>query len=158
MKYIDFNDKAITCISAKQWQEIGSMEYFRSKDAKTEQDRTNAELTVVNLGFTDGITLDENGKKVIDKQKTNCTCGIVMLDKQKQQWFFSIQDNRGMLFTSQPACFETCEDAIDSAKLCKDATTAIEMFEILAKKFPKLQSQIKNQINLLNSLNTEPTL
>ena len=54
MKFVDFNDKALKCISLEQWQELAIDQSHLSTNPKAISDE-QLEVTIVCLSYDDGV-------------------------------------------------------------------------------------------------------
>ena len=55
MKFIDFSDKAIDCISIEQWRRLAKMERNGFENSSSKESAQNSEVILVCLSYDDGI-------------------------------------------------------------------------------------------------------
>lgn len=166
MKFIDFSSESFECVSPQQWRTFAEMEYNLSNSNANEQEENKKQINLVCLGYDDGKRTSVSAswlgpvslrKTLVHKDKITCKCAVITFDPHQQKWFFTLEEKGTILYTSQPANFETWEEAIEAAKLCKDAKDIYEMYDILARKYPKQASKIYDYVSFHKSMNGETT-
>ena len=151
MKFIDFNNKAIDCISIEQWRELAKLDNSRSINSKKLKDEEK-EVTVVCLSYDTGVRFERfdiaphmagKSKEVVHKELINCHYAEILYygPSNNKYWALNlnIDDN---LFPHSLTKFKTREDAINAARLCKNAKTLTEAGAIIAKEFPEFATKI----------------
>ena len=91
MKFIDFNDKAIDCISIEQWRRLAKKDNSRCKNSEAEKD-----ITLVCLSYDDGVRWERfdmaphmagKSKEVLHKELINCHFAeILYYGNQNAYW------------------------------------------------------------------------
>ena len=147
MKFIDFDDKAINCISIEQWRKVAKRDNSRCKNSEVEKD-----VTLVCLSYDDGIRRERvsiaphmagKTKEVLHKESIYCHFAeIFYYDIRKGFWCLHLNFSEYPDFPFGEVPFKTREDAIKAARLCKNAKTVVEAAEIIAKEFPEFATNI----------------
>ena len=155
MKFIDFNDKAIDCISIEQWRRLAKMERDRFKNSSPKEPAENSEVVLVCLSYDDGVRNEKvdslaphmaaRTKEVLHEDLINCHFAEILYD---EEGFWSLYLNiEKVIFPWDLAKFKTKEDAIKAARLCKNAETVVEAGEIIAKEFPEFADKILKYVD-----------
>ena len=152
MKFVDFNDKALECISKEQWQDLAKLETARSRNVAFDSDE-EYEVTIVCLSYDDGVRYEGNPKpcrarKVLYKDLINCHYAEILYDANGF-WLLNLNIERS-LFPSDMAKFKTKEDAINAARLCKNAQSVVDAGEIIAREFPEFATEILNYVDYIS--------
>ena len=150
MKFINFNQTAINCISLQQWREFAAEEHHLPKRNEELEDPATKELHIVCLSYDDGRRAkpyyfhgSQRAKTVIEEDKINCNCAQIHYSSIGEYWQLSIlRDIR----------FKTLEDAIKAALLCKDKKTYLEKLQTIAKNFPEFADDIAEDIELIEAI------
>ena len=148
MIVIDFTAKSLGCVPEKQWLRLLQIEKKRQTTKTQTKDKTKDELTVVCLGYEDGIeivTCKANTKfksTVVHKDKINCKRGVIFYDETLEEWYFVIEDNNGTIFKSKNIGFATYEDVVKAVKACANTDDVYQALDRLSDLFPELSCQI----------------
>ena len=146
MKFIDFNDKAIDCISIQQWRKIAKRDNSRCRNSTAEND-----VTLVCLSYDDGVRTERfdiaphmagKSKEVLHKELIKCHYAEIFSFGNKGFWVLQLNFDDCPEFPYCDAKFKTKEDAIKAAQLCKKAKTMEEAGAIIAKEFPEFATDI----------------
>ena len=146
MKFIDFNDKAIDCISIEQWRRLAKKDNSRCKNSEAEKD-----ITLVCLSYDDGVRWERfdmaphmagKSKEVLHKELINCHFAeILYYGNQNAYWRLHLNIDKVPEFPCEVE-FKTREDAIKAARLCKNAKDIFEAGAIISKEFPEFATGI----------------
>ena len=137
MKFIDFNDEAIDCISIEEWRRLAKRDNARREKSEDEE----KEITLVCLSYDDGVRYDR-AKKVLHKELIKCHYAEIFSYWNKKFWVLQLNFDDCPEFPFYDAKFKTKEDAIKAAQLCKKAKTMEEAGAIIAKEFPEYATDI----------------
>lgn len=151
MQFIDFNEKAIKCISFQQWRRLGLSEIHQlsHSDSESELD-VRHEKTIVCLSYDTGVRFERfdisphmagKTKEVVHEDLINCHYAEIWYVHDNNLWFLTLNFEEDYTFPDF-ITFKTREDAIKAARLCKNVKTIVEACEILAKEFPKFTTQL----------------
>ncbi len=149
MKFINFNQEAINCISERQWKRFREVEQYLSRQNKEVEDPTTRELYIVCLSYDNGVRINinraifndlESPEFVVVENEISCECAGIQYSNNKGCWVLSIA-------TKIP--FKTREDAIRAAILCKGMETRLERLQAIVENFPEFADDIAKDIKLL---------
>ena len=151
MKFINFNQEAIDCISVEQWRDFAKEEHHLPKRNEKLADPATKELHIVCLSYDDGVRYkpfyfhgSQRSKTVIEEDKISCRCATIRYNSIGEYWQLSI-----LRFKK----FKTLEDAIKAALLCKGKKTYIEKLQAIAENFPEFADDIAEEIKLIEEIN-----
>ena len=91
MKFIDFSDKAIDCISIEQWRRLAKMERSRFENSSSKESAQNSEVILVCLSYDDGVRFERfdisphmagKSKKVLHEDLINCHFAEILYDEE----------------------------------------------------------------------------
>jgi len=152
MKFINFNQTAINCISVEQWRDFATTEHYLSKRNEELEDSATKELHLVCLSYDDGVRrksisiaphMAGRSKLVVEEDKIGCKCAEIQYSQSEEGWILSIlMDVR----------FRTLEDATSAALLCKGKKTYLEKLQTIAKHFPEFKDDIAEDIELIEAI------
>ena len=147
MKFVDFCDEAIECISPKQMQYLIKKETARFKGATKPLPDEKREVTIVCLSYDDGVRYEGNPKpcrarKVLHKELINCHYAEITFVSKTGDEYWSLDLNIKNYFPTSLAKFKTREDAIKAARLCKNAKDIIVASENISREFPEFAADI----------------
>ena len=154
MKFINFNQTAINCISVEQWREFAKEEHQLPKRNEELEDPATKELHIVCLSYDDGVRHQpfyfhgsQRSKTVVEEDKISCKCATIRYNSIGEFWQLSI-----LRFKT----FKTLEDAIKAALLCKDKKTYLEKLQTIAENFPEFKDDIEEDIKLIEAIKSAP--
>ena len=154
MKFIDFSDKAIDCISIEQWRRLAKMERNGFENSSSKESAQNSEVILVCLSYDDGIRSERvsiaphmagKSKEVLHEDLINCHFAEILYFDEGF-WLLNLKIEK-CIFPTDLAKFKTKEDAIKAARLCKNAQTVVEAGEIIAKEFPEFATKILKHVD-----------
>ena len=155
MKFINFNQTAINCISVEQWREFAKEEHHLPKRNEELEDPATKELHIVCLSYDDGVRHQpfyfhgsQRSKTVIEEDKIYCRCATIHYCSVGKYWELSI-------FRFKE--FKTLEDATKAALLCTGKKTYLERLQAIAENFPEFADDIVEEIKLIEEIKNAKT-
>lgn len=146
MQFIDFNEKAFKCISFQELRDLGLREVRRVTGTEPDVRR---EHTIVCLSYDTGVRYERfdiaphmagKTKEVVHEDLISCRYAVIWYEFACKCWFLTLNFEEDHTFPDF-ITFKTREDAIEVARLCKNAKTILEACEILAKEFPEFATK-----------------
>ena len=156
MKFINFNQEAMNCLSERQKRRFSEVDQYLSEQNAELEDPATKELYIVCLSYDNGVRLNHNRhifhdldapEFVVDEREISCECAGVQYSKSRGHWVLSINPN---------IKFKTLEDATSAALLCKDKKTYLEKLQTIAENFPEFKDDIEEDIKLIEAIKNAP--
>ena len=152
MKFINFNQEAMNCLSERQKRRFSEVEQYLSEQNAELNDPATKELYIVCLSYDNGVRLNHNRhifhdldapEFVVVENEINCEYVAIQYSKTRGHWVLNLNPK---------IQFKTLEDALIAAELCVGGKTKLERLKLIAENFPEFADDIAEDIELFEAI------
>ena len=132
MKFVNFSEAAINCLSLREWRDFASLDEEIAKKNSDLKDPTTQELYIAYL-YLDFQNVDYDSVKRYGPRDQLCEYAYIYYSKEEKCWCFDEEKSLK---------FKSLEDAKKAAELCAIAGDHESGLKAIARAFPEFKMQI----------------